>query len=177
MVSSRIRLALIGLAAVFGAASSGLRAEDAKPGVEPKAAFERLKSLAGEWKSDSGHAGEPAFKVIYKVTSNGSVVMETIAPGTDHEMVSMYHLDGGDLKMTHYCMLKNQPRVKLDAKASTPDRLVFDFDGGTNLDPAKDMHMHSVRILFKDKDHVESEWEAYQDGKKAGSHAYKLSRP
>jgi hypothetical protein len=150
------------------------------PGVEPKAAFARLKSLAGEWTVDAkdhGHAAPGAsMKIVYKVTSSGSVVMETYFPGTDHEMVSMYHMDGGDLRMTHYCAVGNQPKLKLDTKASTPDQLVFAFEGGTNLDPAKDMHMHSGKISFRDG-RVETAWDGYKDGKKTGTHTFVLSKP
>ena len=42
--------------------------------------------------------------VTYKVTSGGSAVVETIGPGTEHEMVTVIHPDGDDLMLTHYCM-------------------------------------------------------------------------
>ena len=136
-----------------------------------KTAFERLKSIEGEWK------GDDSMKVVYKVTAAGSVVQETMFPGTPSEMVTMYHLDGDELRLTHYCASGNQPRLKLDRKASSDDTLEFVFEGGTNLDPAKDMHMHSGRIWFKDAKHLESEWDGYADGKKTGSHTFVLSKP
>ena len=74
-------------------------------------------------------------------------------------MVSVYHLDGDDLRMTHYCAVGNQPRVKLDRVHSTPDHLIFVFDGGTNLDPQKDMHIHGVKITFHKDGKVDSAWE------------------
>jgi hypothetical protein len=147
-----------------------------EPGADAKGAFERLKSLTGEWKTEAGPAG-PEAKVVYRVVSGGNTVMESLFPGTSHEMVSMYFLDGGQLRMTHYCAMGNQPRMKLDAKASKPDALTFVFDGGTNLNPEKDMHMHSGRIVFIDKDHVEAEWDAYQGGKKTGTNKLVMKRP
>lgn len=147
-----------------------------EPGLTAKAAFDRMKSLAGEWTSET-QAGKPAEKVVYRVISNGSVVMETLFPGTNHEMVSMYHLDGGELRMTHYCAIGNQPRLKLDKAASKPDELHFVFDGGTNLDPARDSHMHSARISFRDARHVEAEWEAYAGGKRQDSKKLAMQRP
>jgi hypothetical protein len=152
-----------------------VRAADA-PGLEAKAAFARLKSLAGQWRSEAGGEGQHAT-VVYRITSHGSVVMETLFPGTDHEMVSMYHLDGGELRLTHYCHLGNQPRLKLDKQASKPDELRFVFEGGTNLDPKTDMHMHSGRISFRDGGRIEEEWDAYQGDKKIGSNKLVLSRP
>ncbi len=139
------------------------------------AAFERLKTLAGEW---SGHVQKPdgpAATVVYRLASNGSVVMETLFPGTDHEMISMYHLDGTDLVMTHYCAMANQPRMRL-AATSSADELRFEFVGGANLDPRKSVHVHDGRIVFKGKDRVEAEWTVYGDGKPAGANTFFLTR-
>jgi hypothetical protein len=149
-------------------------------GVAAKAAFARLEALAGEWKveaHDTGHASDQPMKIVYRVTANGSAVMETLFPGTDHEMVTMYHLDGDDLRLTHYCAMKNQPHLKLDKAASTADALVFAFDGGTNLDPEKDMHMHSGRIFFREGGRVESEWDGYKGREKLHTAKFALSRP
>jgi hypothetical protein len=153
-------------------------------GVDAKAAFARLEALAGEWNCEAqeedhgkGHASDKPLKVVYRVTANGSAVMETLFPGTDHEMVSMYHLDGDDLRMTHYCAAKNQPHLKLDRAASKADALVFAFDGGTNFDPEKDMHMHSGRIYFRDGRRVESEWDGYMGREKVHTAKFTLSRP
>ena len=62
------------------------------------------------------------------------------------EMLSVYHMDKGNLVMSHYCALGNQPRMKLNPKKSTPQELVFDFAGGTNFNPRRDQHMHSLWI-------------------------------
>jgi hypothetical protein len=153
------------------------RAAD-ETGIDAKTAFEKLKTLAGEWKADgAGEHGDGAGKVIFRVTSNGSTLMQTQFPGSDHEMVSMYHVDGSDLLLTHYCALGNQPRLKLDKKASSANELKFVFDGGTNLDASKDMHIHGLRTVFKDKGHVEEEWDAFQAGKKSATQKFSMSRP
>ncbi len=49
-------------------------------------------------------------------------------------MINMYHLDGDDLVLTHYCAGGNQPHMKLDRASATSGKLQFDFIGGTNLD-------------------------------------------
>lgn len=148
---------------------------------DAKTAFARLKTLDGEWKvSDADKNTEvkrPDAKVIYKVTAAATTVMETQFPGTGHEMVTMYHLDGKQLVATHYCAAGNQPRLKLDLKASKPDRLLFVFDGGTNLDAGKDMHIHGILIKFLEGGKVESEWEGYMDGKKADTTVFPMTRP
>jgi hypothetical protein len=143
-----------------------------------QAGLERLKKLAGTW-VEADKDGKPTDKVVsvIKVTAAGSAVHETLFPGQPHEMISVYHRDGEDLVMTHYCALGNQPRMKADPK-SPPNQLRFQFAGGTNLDPAKDMHMHEGTITFVDEDHIEFAGVAWAGGKPAEGHccAMKLVR-
>jgi hypothetical protein len=159
---------------------------DARAGIDAKAAFARLKTLSGTWQSQISDEGEIAKKhqeqaaanppVTFKLTGAGSALVETQFPGSAHEMVSVYHLDGDDLRMTHYCAAQNQPRVKLDRVNSTANHLIFLFDGGTNLDPAKDMHIHGVQITFHPDGKVTSAWEGYMGGKKASTTSFLLTR-
>jgi len=157
----------------------------AKAGVDAKTAFAKIKTLVGDWKGEI--SGEHGAKedgehkkveaiVTYRLTGAGSALVETQGPGTQHEMVSVYHLDGDDLRMTHYCAAGNQPRMKLDRANSAPDHLIFVFDGGTNLDPQKDLHIHGLEITFQKDDHIKSAWEAYTEGKSAGITAFAMTR-
>ena len=57
--------------------------------------------------------------------------------------------------------------MKLDRANSKPDKLIFVFDGGTNLDPQKDTHIHGVTISFHEDGKVTSDWQAYVGGKKS----------
>jgi len=168
-----LSLSLLAPAAILATASPA-RAQD--PTAVPRAAFERLKALAGTWDGQAGD-GQPNLPatVTYRVASGGSVVEETLFPGTPHEMVSMYHLADGRLVMTHYCSMGNQPRMRLDEKASTPDRLVFAFDGGTNFDPAKDVHVHSGVIEWKGEV-LHADWAAWGGGREAGHKVFELRR-
>jgi hypothetical protein len=111
------------------------------------------------------------------VTAAGSAVHETLFPGQAHEMVSVYYRDGEDLLMTHYCALGNQPRMKADPK-SPPNQLHFLFAGGTNLDPAKDKHMHEGTLLFIDDDHIQWSGVCWEGGKILEGHCpvFKLVR-
>jgi CheY-like chemotaxis protein len=111
----------------------------------------------------------------WEVISARTAVMETLFPGTDHEMRSVYFLDGPDLVLTHYCAMGNQPRMKL-AASSTASELVFEFAGGTNLDPARDMHVHDGRIRLLDADRIEAEWAVQQEGQEKGRNRFFLSR-
>jgi hypothetical protein len=171
----------LGILAGFVAAAGEDKA--AKASVDAKTAFAKIKTLVGEWKSEisGGHgakeAGHPEEAVVtYRLTGAGSALIETQFPGTGHEMVTVYHLDGDDLRMTHYCAAGNQPRMKLDRANSTADHLIFLFDGGSNLDPQKDMHIHGLEIRFEKDGHVKSAWEGYSDGKSAGVTAFAMVR-
>jgi hypothetical protein len=166
---------LVVLALAVGAGADDSKAAKA-PATHP--GLERLKKLAGEWVAADAD-GKPTSQVVsaFKVTAAGSAVQETIFPGTGHEMVTLYHLDGPDLVLTHYCALGNQPHLKADPKAPA-DQLRFLFAGGSNMNADKDMHMHEGSITFIDDDHILSSWQAYKDGKPADGHkmAMKLVR-
>ena len=152
----------------------GVRAEDHKHDGGKGPGLDRIKKLAGTWVA-ADDKGKPTDQVVsvFKVTAAGSAVHETIFPGAGHEMVSVYHQDGKDVVMTHYCSLGNQPKMKLDP-ASTDKVLKFVFAGGTNLDPAKDMHMHEGSIKWIDDDHIEWSWSGYRDGKPAEGHGVSM---
>src|SRR5262249_37912539 len=120
--------------------------------------FEALKTLAGDWVV-IGKDGKPTDKVVssIRVTSAGNTVQETLFPSSDHEMVTMYHLDGEDLVLTHYCMLGNQPRM-LAEPGSDVNRIVFKFTGGTNLKSNDEHHMHQATLLIDGKDRYKAVW-------------------
>jgi hypothetical protein len=159
--------------------SSGALAQAAEIPPTPSpadAAFLRLKSLEGEWIDTSGSsAGKGKTGAIWRVTSGGSAVIETVFPGTSHEMVSVYTREGDSIVMSHYCAMGNQPRMR--AKPDGGDELVFAFDGGGNIDPAKDMHMHEGTVEFGADGSLRSEWQTWADGK-AGEHraVFQLAR-
>jgi len=154
-----------------------------EPKEAPKAAaknpaLERFKQLAGEWvgkKLDEKGKEAGDVGVKYQVTSGGSAVMETLMPGTDHEMVTLIHADGNDLVLTHYCMLGNQPHMKAAAKGADK-QVAFQFTGGSNMKSEKDMHMHGVTYTFVDADTLRAEWILYVDGKKQGTVAFEVKR-
>ena len=147
-------------------------------------AFEQLKSLAGTWHgspegegADAEAAAEAAGQIthVFEVSAAGTVVMETMNPGTEHEMINMYHRDGEELVLTHYCAGGNQPTMQLNRASSTATELVFDFTGGTNLDPAVDPHIHSAEMAISE-DGLRSEWMSHAGGEPAGKMTFLLSR-
>jgi hypothetical protein len=163
------REAIVGAGLVVLASAVGAIAGDEPKGghlaTVNSVALEPFKALDGKWVGKMGHGGQSIEAVVtYKVTSNGSAVVETIGPGTPHEMVTVIHPDGEGLVLTHYCALGNQPRMKTSGKHE-PHQVHFSFVDATNLKSPNDMHMHDVVYYFVDKDTIKSEWTNYVDGK------------
>jgi hypothetical protein len=176
MIRRTTLLAVFAVVAALVATGYAEAPKEAKQEAPKNAAFEQLKKLAGKWTGKGECMGTTMdVAVTYKVTSAGSAVMETVFAGTDHDMVTMYTLDGDKLILTHYCALGNQPRMKAE-KSDDPKKLVFKFLDGTNLDAAKDMHMHEGAIEWVDDNHIKSEWTAYVKGKPAGTAKIDLTR-
>src|SRR5262245_56953409 len=156
---------LVILTLALSPASRGGEKSAAKlPAPPTNPGLEKMKKLAGTWLL-ADKDGKPTDQVasIIKVTAGGSIVHETLFPGQPHEMISVYMVDGGDLIMTHYCVLGNQPRMKADPK-SPADQIVFRFAGGTNLDPKKDKHMHEATLTFVDEDRLELTGIGWENG-------------
>lgn len=139
--------------------------------------FEKIKGLAGEWvwDGDVPEGFDPSgVAASYRVTSAGSAVLETLLPGTPHEMITVYYLDEKNVALTHYCALANQPQMK--AAKMDGNTVAFEFCGGCNIDPAKDMHMHDAKFEFVDADHFKSWWRAWADGKQTEEAGFTLKR-
>jgi hypothetical protein len=155
-------LILITLCAVAGLAAA-----------DDSAAFDKIKSLAGTWKGTGVEGGNGMPVVVkYRVVSGGSAVEETIAEGTPHEMVTMFYMDGPKLKITHYCVMHNQPRMKLVTSGSA---LKFEFEGGSNCSP-DGMYMGNVVFNLISKDHLKTRWGMISKGKETDHVDMDLSR-
>ncbi len=137
--------------------------------------FERMKELVGVWEGTANMPKEgEKVRVEYRLSSGGSSIVETLFPGTPHEMVSVYFDNRGKLAMTHYCALRNQPRMKL--QKADAQNLSFMFSGGTNIDPKKDAYMRSLTITFVDKNRIIEKWTLFKEGKEQEISVFELSR-
>lgn len=174
MIRNRIPMLVLFTTLALLLASAALAEEPTPTASE---AFDQLKSLAGTWHGKGGE-GEQTMKLVheFRISANGSVVMETMSPGTEHEMINMYHLNGDELVLTHYCAGANQPTMRLDRSASKPNTMKFDFTGGTNFDPATDGHIHAAELVIVDENTLESNWTAYNAGQEAGTMQFTLKR-
>jgi len=100
--------------------------------------------------------------------------VETLGPGSPFEMVSVYHMDGKDLIMTHYCGAGNQPTMKLKP-GKDANTLFFAFTRGSNMKPT-DMHMHQVTFKFDGADHLIADWLSFKGGKPSESAKFDFRR-
>ena len=144
--------------------------------ITAQAAFEKLKTLAGDWHGTVGERGKgEAGTVTYRLIANGSALAETLFAGTPHEMITLYHLDRDKLVLTHYCAAGNQPKLALTRKSS-PELLDFDFVSGTNMKSKKDEHMHALRIRFEGPNAIVAEWDGSKNGRKTDTTRVFLTR-
>ena len=80
----------------------------------------RIKQLAGEWEMED-EGGVRHHVATFSVTAAGSAVREIMFPGSEMEMTNLYHMDGSELVITHYCAAGNQPRMVASEAAETED--------------------------------------------------------
>ena len=122
--------------------------------------FEMLKGMEGNWvgKNNQGQT----LEISFRSTAGGSALMSEIHGHGPENMVTMFHMDGDRLIMTHYCGAGNQPRMKVvsaDAKSVS-----FEFFDGTNIGPDAG-HMQHVTFTQPDADHHTEEWVFLDHGK------------
>jgi hypothetical protein len=131
------------------------------------AAFEQLKALVGHWQAEK--PGAEKATVDIELTSGGSALLEKFHMednGKPVEMITLYYVDGDQLKLTHYCMTGNQPTM---VATYTPETrtLKFDFAGITNLKSPDAGHMHHAVYTLIDNDHFKTAWTFRKDQKDA----------
>jgi len=150
-----LRLLLL-ISAALNAKSPSTPAE-----LQSMAAFDRLKTLTGEWQS-VGPKGQRA-KLTYQVISGGSALMErfssTALPPNSGEMITVYYIDRGELVLTHYCIAHNQPHLRATSYNRDSGELNFEFVDAGNMPTGDEGHMHSAKMHFIDENHLSSEWQ------------------
>jgi hypothetical protein len=99
------------------------RAEPANPELS-KQAYERIKFVTGKWmgKSTKGWTDRIEFNLL----AGGSAVEErSFDAHAGETMLTIFHMDGDRLMLTHYCVAKNQPRLL--ATTISPDGKTIEF--------------------------------------------------
>ena len=139
---------VIGLLAAAAAFAAG--APDPTPAG---AAMEKLRGLAGEWEGPVEWTGARSDRgtmhASYFVTGLGSAVVETLSePGGSPAMSTVYHRDGADLRLTHFCGAQNQPRLKASRIDPAQGALDFDFVDATYLAAREAPHVTGLQVRF-----------------------------
>ncbi len=152
------------LFALLLCASAGLAQSPAQQ------SFDALKGLAGEWAGEDtlGHEAQ----ITFRVTSGGAALLSELIepnhaePSQREDMITVFHLDGDRVLLTHYCSAGNQPRMK---GRLSPDgkTITFDFVSATNLSSPRTGHMRQVVIKILGADQHTEEWTFFENGKES----------
>lgn len=169
-MKSFLSIAVLVLFAAVPHAEEPVKAVKATPNLDA------IKKLAGDW-YEVDKDGKVTDKLIsqIRVTAGGSAVRDTIFPNTDMEMVSIYTQEGPDLFMTHYCVLRNAPKLKAETGTS-PNAIVFKCVGGANVDLEKSTFMGKATLTVLDADHITIAGEKCENGKYCECGSMKLAR-
>ena len=136
-------------------AFASLRAADESTGAS---ALNQLKTLAGNWEGafawTGARSGNGAMKATYYTTGNGSALVENLIMEDAPVMTSVYHLDGADLRMTHFCAAQNQPRLKARQIDLAKGIIDFDFVDATNLRGPDAPHVRGLEMRLIDPNHL-----------------------
>jgi hypothetical protein len=127
---------------------------------DARKSFDLLKGMEGNWAGKDSQG--QSLQVTFRMTAGGSALLSEIHAHGPEDMVTMFHMDGDRLLMTHYCGAGNQPRMKVisaDAKSVS-----FEFLDGTNIGP-NDGHMQHATFTQPDADHHTEDWVFVDHGK------------
>jgi hypothetical protein len=146
--------------------TASMWATDAPNATDSAAAFAQLKSLAGNWESNAPDGKKSHAR--YEVVSGDSAVVERFesdAMGPANAMITVYYLDGNHLRLTHYCMAHNQPRMQAESFNRSTGELRFTFLDATGLPGPEAGHMHNATFHFVDPDHFTADWQFFEGGR------------
>ena len=135
------------------------------------AAFGKLKVLTGDWEGTlewtGARNGTGSMNAAYYLTGNGSALVENLIKQNVPVMTSVYHLDGSDLRVTHYCGAQNQPRLKAKRIDLAHGAIDFGFVDITNLRSATAPHVHGLELRLTDSNHLTVTFLFQSDGRES----------
>jgi hypothetical protein len=149
-MNSKVLCIVVGCAATICA----LSAEQ----TESSKALSQIKALTGNWSGTfqwtGGRNDSGSMNATYYLTGNGSAVVENLINDSAPVMTSVYHLDGHDLRMTHFCGAQNQPRLKARRIDLDHGAIDFEFVDATNLRSSYAPHVRGLEIRLVDANHL-----------------------
>ena len=134
---------------------------------QAKQQFERMKRMAGTWQGKSTKGWEN--RVDVRIIARGSAILSTSEfIGENGEgMATLYYLDNGQLKLTHYCEARNQPTLVLSDLSDDGKRAEFTFQSGTGMASRDTGHMDRLVVRFEGDDVHHDRWSWYAKGKES----------
>ena len=168
-----MRLQLLIAAGLFASAMTYGASPNSDTRIDAPTAFARLKTLVGEWEANTQQG---KAHLSYELTGGGTALVERESGDSEPGMTTIYHLDGTRLILTHYCMAGNQPRMQARTFNPESGELQFTFLDATNLASPGAGHMQNVRLRFVDNNHLETEWQFYENGKQKFSETAQYTR-
>jgi hypothetical protein len=79
-------------------------------------------------------------------------------------MLTVFHMDGEHLMLTHYCVARNQPRLRATEFAADGGAVTFTFLDATNLASRDKGHMDKAVYRFTGDGAFTTKWTWYQNG-------------
>lgn len=156
-----------------------LRCVSQAQGNSGATAFGELKALAGDWEGTyewtGARTGAGSMNATYYTTGNGSALVENLTMEGTPAMTSVYHLDGADLRMTHFCAAQNQPRLKAERVDLGHGIIDFGFVDVTNLRSPDAGHVHGLEMRLIDLNHITVTF-LFQSGSKESRERIVLKR-
>lgn len=167
----------VALSLAFAGPPDAKSADSDSTAAQAARAFEKMKSLAGVWEASMNDEGQ-IVRETFELIADDTVVMHTteFVGNPKMTMVTMYHLDGDDLILKHYCVARNQPEMKATTIADDLSSITFTYTGGTNMKSRDEGHMDRAVFNFIDEQHFSDEWAWYQDGAFGESHGLTYER-
>ena len=141
--------------------------------IDATAAWSRLKTLVGEWEADTSMG---KVRTTYELIAGGTALVERERGANMPEMMTVFHLDGKRLILTHYCMAGNQPRMEARSFDSATGEIQFRFLDATNLAGPNAGHMRNATIRLADDKHLSGDWQFYEDGKLKNEEKFEFTR-
>jgi hypothetical protein len=111
--------------------------------------FNSIKALAGDWEGTFqwiGTTRKGQMNARYYLTGNGSAVVEDLISEGVPNMTTVYHLNGTELRATHYCAAGNQPRLKAASTNEKNNAVKFEMIDITNLAKPEAGHVQALEL-------------------------------
>ena len=169
-INDRIRRCFLEPAVVASVLLAAALAAADEKSIDSRTAFDRLKTMTGTWDSiDKAKPSRPGT-ATYSMTGGDHVLVEQLGG-----MATVYHLDNGQLMLTHYCGAGNQPRMRVKSIEDGGRRISFEIYDITNLASPDAYRTTHLDVVFLSDDRVELAYKGLAAGKES-TQVFQLSR-